>query len=219
MKKLFAKIREKTTRKGVMWFFIVLTFFVLFCNKHIETKTEPFLYNNINILPKTRVALVLGTSNKRANGDDNMYFNYRIKAAYDLYYYGKIKKMILSGDNSKDYYNEPKEMRKALMAMGVPDSIIVLDYAGLRTFDSMIRAKEIFGLDTVMVVSQRFHNERAVFIGRENGIIAYGYNASNVLYQNTLKVKTREFFAKVKCFLDVYILNTRPKYLGEKIKV
>ena len=127
--------------------------------------------------------------------------------------------MLSRGDNSKDYYNEPKVMRKALMDMGVPDSVIVLDYAGLRTFDSMIRAKEIFGLDTVMVVSQRFHNERAVFIGRENGIIAYGYNASNVIYQNQMKVKVREFFAKVKCFLDVYILATKPKHLGEKIKV
>ncbi|MBK7309754.1 MAG: YdcF family protein [Sphingobacteriaceae bacterium] len=93
-------------------------------------------------MPKVRVALVLGTSSKRANGDDNMYFNNRIKAAYDLYYYGRIQKMILSGDNSKDYYNEPKVMRKALMDMGVPDSVIVLDYAGLRTFDSMVRAKK-----------------------------------------------------------------------------
>jgi SanA protein len=219
MKNWFARIRGKISRKMVMWFFIVITFFVLFCNKHIETKTEPFLYNNINVLPRTRVALVLGTSNKRTNGDENMYFTNRIKAARDLYYYGKIRKLILSGDNSKDYYNEPKEMKKALMLMGVPDSAMVLDYAGLRTFDSMIRAKEIFGLDTVMVVSQRFHNERAVFIARENGIIAYGYNASNVEYQNTLKVKTRELFAKVKCFLDVYLLGTRPKYLGEKIKV
>ncbi|MDZ4665070.1 MAG: ElyC/SanA/YdcF family protein [Bacteroidota bacterium] len=219
MKNLFTKIRSIFTRKRVMWGLIVLTFFVLFCNKHIETKTSPFLYNNINILPKVRVALVLGASNKRANGDDNMYFNNRIKAAYDLYYYGRIQKMILSGDNSKDYYNEPKVMRKALMDMGVPDSAIVLDYAGLRTFDSMIRAKEIFGLDSVMVVSQRFHNERAVFIARENGIIAYGYNASNVIYQNQMKVKVREFFAKVKCFLDVYVLATKPKHLGEKIKV
>jgi SanA protein len=202
-----------------MWALTILTIFTIFCNKHIELKTQDYLYNNINILPKTRVALVLGTSNKRTNGEENLYFTYRIKAAYDLYYYGKIKKMILSGDNSKDYYNEPKEMKKALMKMGVPDSAIVLDYAGLRTFDSMVRAKEIFGLDTVMVVSQRFHNERAVFVARENGIIAYGYNASTPLYQNQVKVKVREVFAKVKCFLDVYILDTQPKYLGEKIKV
>jgi SanA protein len=105
------------------------------------------------------------------------------------------------------------------MNMGVPDSVLVLDYAGLRTFDSMIRAKDVFGLDSVMVVSQRFHNERAVFIARKNGMAAFGYNASNVMYQNQLKVKFREVFAKVKCILDVYVLNTKPKFLGEKIKV
>lgn len=219
MNRRFTKLRSVFSRKWILWALTLITVFIIFCNKHIEISTEPFLYNNINIIPKARVALVLGTSNKRANGEENLYFTNRIKAAYDLYYYGKIQKMIVSGDNSKDNYNEPKMMKMSLMKMGVPDSVIILDYAGLRTFDSMVRAKEVFGLDTVMVVSQRFHNERAVFIARENGLVAYGYNASPPLYQNTFKVKTRELFAKVKCFLDVYILSTRPKYLGEKIKV
>lgn len=219
MKARLAKLRSKFTRKRILWALTIFVVFIIFCNRHIETSTEPYLFNNINILPKTRVAIVLGTTNKRRNGDENMYFTNRIKAAYDLYYYGKIQKLILSGDNSVDYYNEPKTMKESLMKLGVPDSVIVLDYAGLRTFDSMIRAKEIFGLDTVMVVSQRFHNERAVFIGRENGMIAYGYNASNVVYEDQFKMKLREIFAKVKCFLDVYVLDTRPKHLGEKIKV
>lgn len=219
MKTFLKTIRSKFTRKRILIFLLFAFCIVWYCNYFLEKEAAPYLYHDINKLPKVRVALVLGTSNKRANGDSNSYFTNRMKAAYDLYHYGKVKKFILSGDNSKDYYNEPKMMRKALMNMGVPDSVLVLDYAGLRTFDSMIRAKDVFGLDSVMVVSQRFHNERAVFIARKNGVAAFGYNASNVMYQNQLKVKFREVFAKVKCILDVYVLNTKPKFLGEKIKV
>lgn len=219
MKTIVKRIASQFTRKRILIILFIVFGFIWFCNFYLEKETAPYLYNDINKLPKVRVALVLGTSNKRVNGDSNSYFTNRMKAAFDLYQYGKVKKFILSGDNSTEYYNEPKMMRKALMDMGVPDSVLVLDYAGLRTFDSMIRANEVFGLDSVMVVSQRFHNERAVFIARKNGMEAFGYNASNVMYQNQLKVKFREVFAKVKCILDVYILNTKPKYLGEKIKV
>ena len=107
-------------------------------------------------------------------------------------------------------------MKKELISAGVPDSVIFLDYAGFRTFDSMIRAKEVFGQTKFIVVSQQFHNERAIFIARKYGIEAYGYNAEDVDAYSGIKTKIRELFARVKVFIDVYT-NKHPKFLGEKI--
>ena len=109
-------------------------------------------------------------------------------------------------------------MKKELISAGVPDSVIFLDYAGFRTYDSMIRAKEVFGQTKFIVVSQQFHNERAIFIARQYGIEAYGYNAEDVSAYSGFKTKVRELFARVKVFIDVYT-NKKPKFLGEKVIV
>lgn len=162
---------------------------------------------------------MLGTSRLLANGTKNLYFSYRMEAAEKLFKSGKVKYLILSGDNRLNDYNEPKEMRKQLLKSGIPDSCIILDYAGLRTFDSMIRCKQIFGQDSVVVVSQEFHNQRAVYIAKHIGLVAFGYNAQEVTTQNALKIKFREFFSRIKCVLDLYILNTQAKHLGDKIKI
>ncbi len=150
------------------------------------------------------------------SGTKNYFFYNRIKAAETLFKSGKIQFVIISGDNSLSYYNEPADMKKELMKAGVPDSCIFLDYAGFRTFDSMIRAKEVFGQTKFIVVSQEFHNERAIYIAREYGIEAYGYNAEDVSAYSGFKTKVRELFARVKVFIDVYS-NKRPKFLGDKI--
>lgn len=168
-------------------------------------------------LPACKAAIVLGTSPHLSNGAENLYFTYRIEAARRLYKAGRVKYLILSGDNRVNDYNEPAAMRKALLAKGIPDSCLVADYAGLRTFDSMVRCRDIFGQDSVIVVSQAFHNERAVFIGRQLGMAAFGYNAKEVTTQKALKMKFREFLSRIKCVLDLYVLNTQPKHLGEKI--
>ncbi|MEO6302929.1 MAG: ElyC/SanA/YdcF family protein, partial [Bacteroidia bacterium] len=118
-----------------------------------------------------------------------------------------------------DEYNEPKDMRDALVKAGIPDSCLVLDYAGLRTFDSMVRCKEVFGQDSVIVISQEFHNARAVFIANKIGLKAFGFNAKTVTTQQTTKMKFREFFSRTKCILDLYILDTKPRHLGKKIKI
>ena len=131
----------------------------------------------------------------------------------------KVNYLILSGDNRVDEYNEPKDMHDALVKLGVADSCLILDYAGLRTFDSMVRSKEVFGQDSIIVVSQEFHSARAVFIANKIGLTAYGFNAQKVTTQQTLKIKIRELFSRTKCILDLYLLNTKPKHLGEKIKI
>lgn len=189
------------------------------CSLVIEFYSVRYLTYNLYALPHSKTAIVLGTSRRLSSGVDNLYFTYRIEAAARLFHKGVVRKLILSGDNRENNYNEPKQMQKALMRAGVPDSCLVMDYAGLRTFDSMVRCQQIFGQDTIIVVSQKFQNARAVFIGRQNGMTAYGYNADKVENQNTIGIRVREFFSRVKCVLDIYLLDTRPRHLGEKIEI
>lgn len=131
-------------------------------------------------VPLARVAVVLGCSERLANGRLNRFFRHRIGAASELYRQGRVKGLIVSGDNRRKDYNELGAMRKALVAVGVPRDRICCDYAGLRTLDSVLRAHRIFGQDEFVVVSQRFHNERAVFLGRRLGLKVHGFNAADV---------------------------------------
>jgi SanA protein len=189
------------------------------CFLWIENSNSENLFDDVSKVPPCRAAIVLGTSAHLGNGTNNLYFTYRIDAAVKLYEAQKIKKFILSGDNRVNDYNEPRDMKKALVERGVPDTCIVLDYAGLRTFDSMVRCKEVFGQDSIIVVSQQFHNVRALFIAKKIGLTAFGFNAKKVTTQKTVKMKFREFFSRIKCVLDLYIFKTKPKHLGEKIPV
>lgn len=166
-------------------------------------------------VPETKVALVFGTT-PRIFGRANLYFEYRIDAAVELWESGKVETLILSGDNRTRYYNEPLMMRQALVARGVPDERIVSDYAGLRTLDSVVRCKEVFGADEVLFVSQKFHNERAIYLAQANGIEAYGFNARDVETAAGFKTKIREVGARVKMWLDINFLDTQPKHLGDK---
>lgn len=200
----------------LLLFFIAL--FIVWANYRVGSVSSPYIYADTTGLPSCKTAVLLGTSKYLTGGAPNDFFYNRIDAAVELIHSGKVKYIIISGDNSKEYYNEPVDMKKALMKKGVPDSIIVLDYAGLRTFDSMVRAKEIFGQEKFIVVSQRFHNERAVFIARHFGIEAYGYNAKDVDAYKGFKTKVRELFARAKVFIDIYT-GKKPKFLGEKIAI
>lgn len=200
---------------GILCLFAIL---VCWANYKVNSFSEQYIYNTTDSVPECKTAVLLGTSKFMRNGTKNYFFYNRIKAAETLLKSGKVKVIIISGDNSLSYYNEPEDMKKELVKAGVPDSVIYLDYAGFRTFDSMIRAKEIFGQTKFIVVSQQFHNERAVFIARKYGIEAYGYNAEDVSSYSGFKTKLRELFARVKVFIDVYT-HKQPKFLGEKIEI
>ena len=176
------------------------------------------LFDEVEALPKTRVGLVFGTTD-RVNGLENLYFRYRIDAAETLWKAGKLDSIIVSGDNSSKYYNEPGKMKQALIERGIPAQRIVCDYAGLRTLDSVVRAKEIFGLDSIVFISQRFQNERAIYLAQANHIHAIGFNARNVDTHAGLKTKLREIGARVRMWLDIHVLGTRPHFLGEKIQL
>ncbi|MES2477113.1 MAG: ElyC/SanA/YdcF family protein [Verrucomicrobiota bacterium] len=195
---------------------------VLYANLTAIWASRGRLFDQVSELPKTQVGLVFGTSDKRPNGrDENLYFRYRIDAAVAVWNAGKVDTLIVSGDNLSDpsYYNEPDKMRRALVKRGVPEDRIVSDPRGMRTLDSVVRAKEIFGTDTVLFISQRFHNERAIYLAKANGILAYGFNARDVDAQTGFKTRLREVGARVKMWLDVNFLNTRPGHLGNKIEL
>jgi len=192
--------------------------FALWANYRIVSFSKAYLYNDTAQIKSCKTALLLGTARHLAHGTKNPYFFYRIEAAVNLFQSGKIKYFIISGDNSVSYYNEPQDMKRELVARGVPDSCIYLDYAGFRTLDSVVRAKEIFGQDSVVVVSQQFHNERAVYLARHYGLVAFGYNAQDVNAKMGFKTNVREFFARTKVMLDLW-LHIEPKFYGEKIKV
>jgi SanA protein len=124
----------------------------------------------------------------------------------------------VSADNGSNKYNEPKDVRDEFLRMGTPDSAIFLDYAGFRTFDSMLRAQKIFGQSTFIVVSQQFHNKRAVYIARDFGIEAFGYNSEDLNAYMGIKTRLREFFVRAKVFVD-FLFDRKPKFLGEKIRI
>ena len=187
-------------------------------NFSVYYESKNFLFSKAKNLPSTKTALLLGTSKKLRNGNDNLYFKYRIDACLELFRSGKVSHILISGDNGIKEYNEPQDMKNELISRGIPAEKITLDYAGFDTYDSVLRAKMIFGQDAFIVVSQKFHNQRAVYIARRNGIHAYGYNARDVKKMNGLKTKIREFFACVKAYIEVKV-NVNPTFLGEKIQI
>ena len=188
----------------------------LLCQFIVSHAGEGRIYTSVSAIPARDVGLVLGVSPELADGRENLYFKYRIKAAAELYHAGKVKHLIVSGDNRTADYNEPESMRKALIARGVPESAITRDYAGLRTLDSIVRAKEIFGQAKFIIISQRSHDERALLIAKHYGVDAIAFAATDVPFRSAVVSHVREWFARVKVVLDLYILHTQPKHLGPK---
>ncbi|MEE9363055.1 MAG: ElyC/SanA/YdcF family protein [Cellulophaga sp.] len=209
-------------KKKIIYIIAILIFglgLILFlCNYIINSYTINKTYSTTSQIPNTKVGIVLGTSSKLSNGYKNPYYTYRINATLELFHSGKIKFILVSGDNGSKYYNEPTQFKKDLMKGGVPESKIFLDFAGFRTLDSMVRAKEVFGQVHIIVISQKFHNQRAIYLASKKGLTAIGYNAKDVSGKEGLKVHFREYFARVKMFIDL-LLNTQPKYLGQKIEI
>lgn len=192
---------------------------LLYCWWTISLTSVNRLFDSVSEVPQSEAALVLGTSQWRKDGSTNLFFLYRIEAAASLYHAGKVKYLVVSGDNGTRQYDEPSMMRKALIKRGVPACRIINDYAGFRTFDSVVRMKNVFGFSKYVVVSQKFHNQRAIYLAQTFGHNVYGLNARDVVNAGGFIVKVREAGARVKAWLDVNMLGTEAHFPGPRMKI
>ena len=199
----------------IFYLFVFLFLFVVAANLWIVGSTTDRVFSDYNNLSNHDVALVLGTSHLLTDGNPNPFFSARMEMAALLYKENKVKHFIVSGDNRTRYYNEPAEMEKALVKLGVPSSAITLDYAGLRTLDSIIRSKEIFGQNEIIIVTQAFHSFRALYISDYYNIDAVAYVPENDPSSEQM-TQWREYLARAKAILDLYVLKTSPRYMGQK---
>lgn len=204
--------------KIILVLFIILGIIIISNNYWYVHNAKDRVYSKVKEVPKNKVGLLLGTSKYLAKGRINLYYAHRIDAAVALYKAGKIEYILISGDNGSAYYDEPTTFKNDLIKRGIPEDKIVLDFAGFRTLDSVVRAKEIFGQHSYTIISQQFHNERAIFLADRFEVDAIGFNAKDVGRRYGFKIKAREVFARAKSSIDV-LFNVKPKYLGEKIKI
>lgn len=184
---------------------------------HINKETEAYIHDRVEELPSTYTALVLGASVRR-NGELSTMLRDRVESALLLYNKGKIKRFLVSGDNRTTNYNEPVAMKKYLLERGVPEEDIFMDFAGFDTYDSVYRASYIFEVDSAIVVSQRFHLPRAVYIARSMGLNFYGYNGDRREYELESRNRFREVAANVKAWIEL-LINKEPHFKGDKIPI
>lgn len=223
MRRLFDKLKLNSAlvKKGLtalVYLFLVIAIGLLAIftlDRWVSFQAQSSIMTKDSEVPHYNVAVVLGTS-KYLGRTLNDYYAHRIDAAIRLYKEGKVSNFLLSGDNAHRSYNEPWTMKRDLLKAGIPDSHIYLDYAGFRTLDSIVRAKKIFETDHFLIVSQKFHCERAIYIAKHFNINAQCLAVPGPTKKEGFHIRIREFFARAKAFLDLYITHTQPKFLGPK---
>lgn len=212
--------KKKKKIIGITLLVIAILIFTPICfYKLVENKTADKLYNDVNSIPYNEVGMVLGTNPNTKKGNGNPYFYNRVDAVEKLYKAGKIKFILISGDNKTKDYSEPDVMRKILIERGIPKDVIYIDYAGFRTLDSVVRAKNIFGQTKMTVISQKFHNERSIVLGEWQEMDLIGFNAKDVeVKRSKYKTLIREGGARVKLYLDM-LIGKESHFGGEPIKI
>lgn len=213
------KSKKKVITRVAIIAIVIVTIITQFCYWMVALCAKGRIFDSIEDIPYNKVGMVLGTGPTTITGETNLFFLYRIDATEKLYKAGKIKFILISGDNSRKDYSEPDIMRDSLIARGIPPEVIYLDYAGFRTWDSVVRAKMVFGQSKMTVISQQFHNERSLFIGNHFGMELVGYNAKDTPSRwHVFRAYFRESFARVKIFVDI-IINRQPRFLGKQIEI
>lgn len=209
----------KYTLLGIAAVVAAVVVFTVYVNFRVENAAKGFVFDNVASVPRNRVALLLGTNPRNRRGGLNSYFTNRIKTAAELYHSGKVEYIIASGDNHTRLYDEPTAMRDSLLGRGVPADKIILDYAGFRTFDSVVRAKEVFGCDSLTIISQSDHDARALYIARNKGIEAVAVAAPLRAGRFVrTRLTLREWLARDKMMLDIWF-GREPHFLGERIEI
>ena len=186
---------------------------IFFANREIVKASQQLTWNDVDAIPARNVGLLLGAK------PGNNYFARRINAAAALFHAGKVKWLLVSGDNGRKNYDESSGMQQALIAKGVPASAIFCDYAGFSTLDSVVRANKVFGENNITIISQEFHNQRAIWLAKQYGIDAIGFNAPDLENKRGTYTRLREKLARVSALIDAQILHRQPKYLGPTVVI
>lgn len=204
----------------VKWRFVFIVFSMSLLHATDKPMHNGMIYTHIKDVPKKNAALLLGTTKYVAKGRKNYYYLYRIEAAVKLWKAGKIRAIVVSGDGRSKYHDEAKMMHDDLVRLGVPSRYITQDKAGLRTLDSILRAKAIYDLDDYIIVSQAFHLKRALLLAKAKGQKVIGFAAKEITGTPAAKkMETREVLATFKAYLDLYVLDTKAQVYGKKKKV
>jgi SanA protein len=190
---------------------------IISINLLIVFKSKEFIFNKVDEVPKCYTAIVLGALVSKS-GDLSDILQDRLDMAIELYKKDKIKRFLLSGDHGRKNYDEVNSMKNYLIQKGIKTEDIFLDHAGFDTYNTMTRAREIFEVTDVVIVSQEFHLSRAIYIARKKGLTAYGIVADRRNYISIARLQFREYLANVKAFFEV-LINKQPKFLGNKIPI
>lgn len=216
-------IKTKRTTKVIIIAAIAIVLAVLTiiggCNYLVSSNADDRLYNDVTSAPQAEVGLLLGTTPQtRIGRHANQFFKYRIDAAESLYKAGKIRTILISGDeNSLDGINEVECMRDSLLARGIPKTSFILDGRGFRTLDAVVRATKVYDLHNYIVISQKFHNERALYLAEHLGLDVHnlkGFNAADATSTMAIITYLREYLARVKIFIDI-ITGKQPRSMDK----
>jgi SanA protein len=205
-------LNPKTCIRGLLLTVLAIVSSIALAEFWIKSDADSRIYSDLEALPECKVGLVLGCA-------QNIYFHYRVEAAYEVYEAGKIECILVSGDNHTATYDEASAMKNALVNRGVPETRVICDYAGFSTMDSIVRAREVFGQRKITVISQEFHLQRALFIAKRKQLDAIGYCAPDVEVSLGARTQLREAFARVKTILDLYLLRRQPRFLGDPVLI
>ncbi len=208
-------VKIKQMLKFLLWALEAVVVFVVFCNAVVYLSSRNYIYKNVADAPNSQTALILGAA-VHSDGTLSSIFQSRVDEAIELYKAKKVSKILASGDNSTVDHNEVNPVRNYLLAKGIPDEVIFLDHAGFDTYSTMYRARDIFQVSSVIIVTQSFHLPRALFIARSLGLKAYGVSADEG--PTPINNYVREVFADEKAVLDL-VFHTKPKFLGDTIPI